>query len=49
MFKELWEKPNLVLMYGSFDPIKRRAETLARIDELGAAVRALHLRRSPES
>ena len=40
MFKELWERPNLVLRYGSFDPTKR-AEALARAGELGAAVRAL--------
>ena len=40
MFQELWERPNLVLRYGSFDPTKR-AEALARAGELGAAVRAL--------
>ena len=40
MFKELWERPNLVLRYGSFDPTKR-AEALARAGELGAAVRVL--------
>ena len=40
MFKELWERPNLVLRYGSFDPTKR-AEALARAGELGATVRAL--------
>lgn len=39
-FKELWDKPNLTLRYGSFDPA-RRAEALARAGELGAAVRAL--------
>ena len=40
MFKELWNMPN-VLWCGSFDPTKR-AETLARAGELGAAaVRAL--------
>ena len=37
MFKELWNMPNVVLRYGSFNPTKRA-------DELGAAaVRALHL------
>ena len=40
MFKELWERPNLVLRYGSFDPTKS-AEALARAGELGAVVRAL--------
>ena len=40
MFKDLWEKPNLVLRYGSFDPTKR-ADALARVGELGATVRAL--------
>ena len=40
MFKELWNMPNIVLRYGSFDPAKR-AEALARAGELGAAVRAL--------
>ena len=40
MFKELWNMPNVVLRYGSFDPAKR-AEALARAGELGAAVRAL--------
>ena len=32
--------PNVVLRYGSFNPVKR-AEALARAGELGAAVRAL--------
>ena len=42
MFQELWERSNLVLRYGSFDPTKKRAEALARAaGELGAAVRAL--------
>ena len=41
MLKELWNMPNVVLRYGSFNPTKR-AETLARAaGELGAAVRAL--------
>ena len=40
MFKELWNMPNVVLRYGSFNPVKR-AEALARAGELGAAVRAL--------
>ena len=41
MFNELWNVPNVVLSYGSFNPVKR-AEALARAaGELGAAVRAL--------
>ena len=32
--------PNVVLKCGSFNPVKR-AEALARADELGATVRAL--------
>ena len=41
MFNELWNMPNVVLRYGSFNPTKR-AEALARAaGELGAAVRAL--------
>ena len=40
VFKELWNMPNVVLRYGSFNPVKR-AEALARAGELGAAVRAL--------
>ena len=41
MFKELWNMPNVVLRYGSFNPVKR-GEALARTGELGAAaVRAL--------
>ena len=40
MFKELWNMPNVVLRYGSFNPVKR-AEALVRAGELGAAVRAL--------
>ena len=49
MFKEFWERPNLVLRYGSFDPTKR-AEALARAGELGVAVsQSPHLRRSPGS
>ena len=40
MVKELWNMPNVVLRYGSFNPTKR-AEALARAGELGAAVRAL--------
>ena len=40
MFNELWNMPNVVLRYGSFNPVKR-AEALARAGELGAAVRAL--------
>ena len=42
MFKELWNIPNVVLRYGSFNP-EKRAEALARAaGELGAAaVRAL--------
>ena len=41
VFKELWNLPNVVLRYGSFNSIKR-AEALARAaGELGAAVRAL--------
>ena len=41
MSKELWNMPNVVLRYGSFNPVKR-AEALARAGgELGAAVRAL--------
>ena len=35
---ELWNMPNVVLRYGSFNPTKR-AEALARAGELGAAVR----------
>ena len=39
MFKELWNMPNVVLRYDSFNPVKR-AEALARASgELGAAVR----------
>ena len=38
--KKLWNIPNAVLRYGSFNPVKR-AEALARAGELGAAVRAL--------
>ena len=37
MFKELWNMPNVVLSYGSFNPVKR-AEALARAGELGATV-----------
>ena len=33
MFKELWNMPNVVLRYGSFNPVKR-AEALARAGEL---------------
>ena len=41
MFKELWNMPNVVLRYGSFNPVKR-AEALARAGgELDATVRAL--------
>ena len=40
MFKELWNMPNVVLRYDSFNSIKR-AEVLARAGELGTAVRAL--------
>ena len=40
MFNELWNMPNVVFRYGSFNPVKR-AEALARAGELGAAVRAL--------
>lgn len=39
-FKELWEKPNIVLRYGSFEPTKK-AIALAHAGELGAAIRAL--------
>ena len=40
MFNELWNMPNVVLRYGSFNPVKR-AEALARAGELGAEVRVL--------
>ena len=40
MSKELWNMPNVVFRYGSFNPTKR-AEALARAGELGVAVRAL--------
>ena len=33
MLKELWNMPNVVLRYGSFNPVKR-AEALARAGEL---------------
>ena len=39
--KKLWNMPNVVLRYGSFNP-EKRAEALTRAGELGAAaVRAL--------
>ena len=38
MFKELWNMPNVVLRYGSFNPVKR-AEALARAGEVVPAVR----------
>ena len=37
---ELWNMPNVVLRYGSFNPVKRTL-ALARADELDTAVRAL--------
>ena len=37
---ELWSMPNVVFRYVSFNPVKR-AEALARVGELGAAVRVL--------
>ena len=40
VFKKLWNLPNVVLGFGSFNPTKR-AEALARVGELGVAVRAL--------
>ena len=39
-FKALWERPNIILRYGSFDPAKR-AIALAKAGNLGDAVRAL--------
>ena len=39
-FKALWERPNIILRYGSFDPAKR-AMALAKAGNLGDAVRAL--------
>ena len=38
--KKLWNMPNVVLRYASFNPVKR-AEALDRPGELGVAVRAL--------
>ena len=37
-FKALWEKPNVTLRYGSFDPAKR-AMALAKAGNLGDAVK----------
>ena len=43
IFKDLWNMPNVVFRYGSFNPVKR-AEALARAGELGATVgHLLHL------
>ena len=44
MFNELWNMPNVVFRYDSFNPVER-VEALARAaGELGAAVRASPLR-----
>ena len=37
-FKALWERPNIILRYGSFDPAKR-AIALAKAGNMGDAVK----------